>query len=280
MISVCLVALLCGAPASPHLPRALFAASQVAGEAEADGANERQSSQLRRPLATSQAQDQPDVDFRQFHETLGWNFTRGLFAVDNVWPLVIGAGSALAVIPIDEELSDELRGRVDELGDTGHVVGNPVTVAVSVAALVVAAPLTDNRTFRAFSYSLAQAQILDSALKYGLKFAASRTRPNGENDNSFPSGHTSATFAFATVAGHYYGKKVSIPAYTIAALVGASRIEKGKHFLSDVVFGATLGYLAGQIAVRGTEHTAAGPRITLHPVVGFGRSGIMARLRF
>jgi len=222
----------------------------------------------------------PDVDFSSFFTTLGWNFTRGLFSTANLLPLVIGGGTALAVLPFDDEISDELRGRATELGDSGNIVGSPVTIGVSVGAMLLAVPFTENRRFRAFAFSLAQAHIVDTGLKYALKSAVSRTRPNGENENAFPSGHTVSTFAVATVAGHYYGTKVSVPAYTIAALVGVSRIENGKHYLSDVIFGATLGYIAGRTAVRGTERSLARQRMTLQPVVGWGRTGLVARWVF
>ena len=202
-------------------------------------------------------------------------------SVDNLLPLIIGGGTALAVHPFDDEISDELRGQVNELGESGNIVGSPITIGVTVGALVLAAPHTENRRFRAFAFSLAQAQIVDSGLKYALKSTVSRARPSGENHNAFPSGHTSGTFAFATVAGHYYGKKVSILAYTVAALVGVSRIENGKHFLSDVVFGAALGYIAGRTAVlRGTDRSLTPQRVALFPVVGWGRTGLVAHLRF
>ena len=265
MISGCLVALLCGAlPLDETFDRPLV--EERAGPIT--------------QTAQTPSHDEVDVDFKRFHETLGWTFTRGLISTENLWPFVIGAGASLAAVPIDEELSDELRGRFDEWGEIGHFIGHPVTIAASVGVLVVAAPLTENRRFRAFSYSLVQAQILDSTLTYGLKAAVSRTRPNGENNNAFPSGHAGATFAFATVAGHYYGKKVSIPGYVIASVVGASRIEKGKHYLSDVIFGATLGYITGRTAVRGTEGTFLPDRITFHPMLGHGRSGVIAQVRF
>ena len=270
MIGVCLVALLCSAPAAPQILD-LAAASEI----------------LNTPVSVSTQQvspqrdeDETDVDFRRFHETLGWNFVHGLVSRDNLWALVVGGGTSLAAVTVDDELSDELRGRFNGLGDVGHFIGHPVMIASSVAGLVAVAPLTDNRRFRTFAYTLAQAQILDSAVKYGLKAAVSRTRPNGENDNAFPSGHTSATFAFATVADHYYGKKVSIPGYVIAAIVGVSRIEKGKHYLSDVLFGATLGYITGRTAVRGTERTSKQERVTFHPVVGYGRAGVLALVQF
>ncbi len=228
----------------------------------------------------SASQREPDVDFRKFHGALAWNFTRGLAGSANLWPLAIGAAGALAATPIDDEVSDEFRGELDALGDSGHIVGSPIAIAASTGALLLAAPFTQDGRFRSFAFSLAQAQILDGALKYGLKAAVSRTRPNGENENSFPSGHTSGTFAFATVAGHYYGRRVGIPAYVVAALVGASRVEKGKHFPSDVIFGATLGYIAGRTAIRGTDRVGSPSRFTVHPVVGAGRVQIFAQRVF
>ena len=68
--------------------------------------------------------------------------------------------------------------------------------------------------------------------------------------------------------------------YAVAALVGVSRIEKGKHFVSDVVFGAALGYIAGRTAVRGTDRSLTPQRVALFPVVGWGRTGLTAQWVF
>ena len=288
MITACLLgAALCGSPVSGQAtPPSRSASTPVLSGVVVpvrlpEPAGAERSQPLARPvIGQSGSQAVPDVDFSSFFSTLGWNFTRGLFSTENLLPLGIGGGTALAVHPIDDEISDELRGQANELGESGHIVGNPVTIGVSVAAMLLAVPFAENRRFRAFAFSLAQAHIIDTGLKYPVKAAVSRTRPNGANENAFPSGHTSATFAFATVAGHYYGKKVSIPAYTVAALVGLSRIEQGKHFLSDVIFGATLGYIAGRTAVRGTERSLERQRMTLHPIVGWGRAGFLTEWRF
>ena len=259
-------ATLCGGPvSSPASPSAGSHAPPVL-------------SGIRSPVAT--ADPDLDVEFSSFFSTLVWNFTHGLVSTDNLLPLALGGGAALAVHPIDDEVTARLRGDSRALGDAGHLVGHPVTIIVSLAGALAAAPFTENRRFRAFAFTLAQAQLVDSTLQYALKTTVSRTRPNGENDNAFPSGHTSATFAFATVAGHYYGKKVSLPAYTLVALVGASRIEKGKHYLSDVVFGATVGYIAGRTAVRGTARSRERQRMTLLPVVGWDRAGLIALWTF
>lgn len=78
--------------------------------------------------------------------------------------------------------------------------------------------------------------------------AIKRNRPNGKNDDSFPSIH--AAYAFATAAyiddmyGEKYGWKAKLPAYGIAAFIGLSRIDKGEHFASDVLAGMAIGILA------------------------------------
>lgn len=79
-----------------------------------------------------------------------------------------------------------------------------------------------------------------------LKLATGRQRPDRSNTRSFPSGHTSHSFAVAAVARELFGPRVGRPAYTLAAIVALSRIQDNKHHLSDVLFGAGLGTLVGR----------------------------------
>jgi membrane-associated phospholipid phosphatase len=69
---------------------------------------------------------------------------------------------------------------------------------------------------------------------------------------SFPSGHTSAAFAVATVFAKRYPNHrwVRWAAYGLAALIGFSRVPLESHFPSDVFFGAVLGYAIASHAVR------------------------------
>lgn len=59
---------------------------------------------------------------------------------------------------------------------------------------------------------------------------------------SFPSGHATNVFAFATaVAGHYDSWLVPTIVYTIATGVAFSRVNDRAHFPSDVLAGALIG---------------------------------------
>ena len=67
-------------------------------------------------------------------------------------------------------------------------------------------------------------------------------------DPSFPSGHTSASFAAAT-AIYAINKKWGIAAYIFAAVMGFSRLYLGVHFPTDVVCGAIVGTAAAKVAL-------------------------------
>ena len=94
-----------------------------------------------------------------------------------------------------------------------------------------------------------------------LKNLFTRTRPwlvvegltalVAEHDpNSFPSGHTSASFAAATALYRHVPRKWGILALVAAALMGLSRLYVGVHFPSDVIVGVLVGGFCGWAAVR------------------------------
>jgi hypothetical protein len=99
-----------------------------------------------------------------------------------------------------------------------------------------------------------------------------RTRPDGSDNRSFPSGHTSAAFALASVAEQHYGWKVGAAAYAAAAAMGASRLMEDKHYLSDVVAGATIGYMVGTATVRVNGESLPG---TVAPVAVWSVSPVL-----
>lgn len=63
---------------------------------------------------------------------------------------------------------------------------------------------------------------------------------------SFPAAHAMHIFAMAAILGRV-NKLYKVPAYTVASLVGFSRIYLMVHYFSDVLFGAVFGILCGEI---------------------------------
>jgi membrane-associated phospholipid phosphatase len=105
------------------------------------------------------------------------------------------------------------------------------------------------------------ASVIGSLTTSVFKGIAGRARPNSGlgphhwnlfgGDQSFPSGHATGAFAFASViAGHYDSPWVATTAYTIASLVGVARIEQDAHWASDVVAGGLIGGLIGHHLVE------------------------------
>lgn len=74
-----------------------------------------------------------------------------------------------------------------------------------------------------------------------LKHIIQKPRPDGSDNFSFPSGHTTSAFTGAAFIQRRYGWKYGIPAYVLSSYVGYTRIQARKHDSWDVLAGATIG---------------------------------------
>jgi membrane-associated phospholipid phosphatase len=95
------------------------------------------------------------------------------------------------------------------------------------------------------------------------------------NYTSFPSGHTTAAFAIASVLAHGYKDKiwVGLTSYTVATLVGLSRIHDSKHWATDAIAGAALGTFIGTTLSK--INFADHPKFSISPlpsIEGYGLS--------
>jgi membrane-associated phospholipid phosphatase len=79
----------------------------------------------------------------------------------------------------------------------------------------------------------------------GLKHTVHEERPDGSDNLSFPSGHSSRSFAAAASLHKRYGWEIGIPAHAVAGFVGFARVKAKKHYLHDVIAGAAIGEAAG-----------------------------------
>jgi undecaprenyl-diphosphatase len=144
-----------------------------------------------------------------------------------------------------------MRAHVDEylslLSDLGKGAG---WVAAAIALLVWgenrdrrAAVATTGAMFAAIG--LAQGPV-KSLVRRKRPWALKTVRVVGPKtaDFSFPSGHTSGSFAAATALATFYPERAPL-VLTAAAAVGASRIYLGHHYVSDVLAGAGFGSAVG-----------------------------------
>ncbi|MDR0767527.1 MAG: phosphatase PAP2 family protein [Methanosarcinales archaeon] len=65
---------------------------------------------------------------------------------------------------------------------------------------------------------------------------------------SFPSGHTATAFAAAAVAVYHF-RKWAIPIFSLAVIMGLSRIYLLVHYPSDVIAGAIIGILSAVFVI-------------------------------
>ena len=89
-----------------------------------------------------------------------------------------------------------------------------------------------------------------------LKGQADRTRPDGSDNRSFPSGHASTAGAFTTLSmrniscmslSRSFERYINLAFYGIAAGTAWARVEARQHYPSDVLTGYAIGHLASAI---------------------------------
>lgn len=237
-------------------------------------------------LAVSPAAAGDGGDGRRTLKRLPANIGRSLLAVpsaDNLGPFIAGGMAASAASFFDEDARDAMTGQL-EWSETLETAGGPVYSAIFVAGIFTAGRFTrPGGRFRAMGYDMLDAAVVNTAWSSVLKEIAGRERPNGQDDKSFPSGHTANAFALATVAERHYGWKVGVPAYALAGLMGVSRMNEDKHWLSDVVAGAALGLVVGRTVVRSNNRSAA--RLaraawSVAPVVAHRARGVRVAVSF
>jgi hypothetical protein len=208
------------------------------------------------------------TSLKRFPQNLGRNFL-AMFSTKNIAPLLVGSASTGIISIWDEDIQQHfsVKDGSSSVGKVGSVLGSLYVAAPVVGGLLFAGNRSENDRFRSFTYSLAQALVLDQGLNQGMKFAIGRTRPDRSNDQSFPSGHASTSFMIATIVQRYYGWKAGILGYGVASFISVARLRDNKHWASDVTAGATLGYIVGSSVSRRTGISIRGTKLSISPNV-------------
>lgn len=160
---------------------------------------------------------------------------------------------------------------VRALRPLAKMADEPPLAALATATLALGAVLRRPVLVRSGARMLAS-QLVATGMKTVAKAGVDRARPgtaaapevgkgHGTADgdrNAFPSGHTAGAVAMAQAVAHE-APGVAAPARGMAALASALQVPRGAHYVSDVIAGAAIGWLAERIAgvaMRAAERLA------------------------
>ncbi len=260
MIRIALSLLLCVAPA-------LSAAQQI------------QSPDSRAALDSLNVRAAPHI-IASFPGALA-SSTVALASLGNLAPFLAGTGLTLTARPFDHEVQGALADRVEGVGDLGDAIGHGLVVTGGTLGLFAAGQIAPAGRFRRVTFDLAQGLVINGALTGIFKRSFGRQRPDSTNSRSFPSGHTSTAFTWATVLTRHFGPEVGIPATLVATYIAVSRVEDNEHFFSDIVAGGVLGYVVGRTVSRFASESGGGEgRLSITPFAGRRHGGVHLQLTF
>ncbi|MEL7168507.1 MAG: phosphatase PAP2 family protein [Bacteroidota bacterium] len=212
------------------------------------------------------AQDGPGVD--RFLRWAGQDALAFVRATGATLPVIALAGSALVptATNLDAPIGDGLRGEPEgALGvflEVGDRLGER-KMAVPVVALFGVSLFTDNERFQDAAFTSMQSALYASGVTMGLKSLVGRARPYTDDGSfnfaplspsrdyySFPSGHTTLSFAVVTPWVMYYPGPVTYSLLAVSAGTAVARISKDEHWATDVLAGAAIGAFTGVFLAR------------------------------
>ncbi|HXJ42029.1 MAG TPA: phosphatase PAP2 family protein [Bryobacteraceae bacterium] len=211
---------------------------------------------------------------------------------DAGWWAGLGAITAAAIVT-DRRTTHALENSAGQVrwGNNISKIGAVYTIAPEVAGFYLWGVVADNQKARETSVLAGEALLDGFIVVEVLKAAAGRNRPNAaqhpgnffDGGASFPSGHSLATFALASVIAHEYGNRKWVPwvAYGLAGVVGTARFGARQHYASDVIAGSAMGFFIGRYVVNTHQAHAGHHHAALAPIVqpSTGTYGLSVSLR-
>jgi len=212
---------------------------------------------------------------------------KGLANWHNAALLTVALAGAIGMRQdLDEQILDKTARHPERWGKGSRVLGNLGEPQFQIPVLLSLYGLSLNQQdaeLHDLSSSLISAYTITGLSTLAVKGVVNSDRPSLDWNGGkfgFPSYHTASSFALAAVVDEYHGPKAGLPAYALAGLIGWSRLDERDHDLSDVFFGAAMGYVIGK-SIAG-RHLRGDSRVRIipyaHPTEG--TSGLILDLLF
>ncbi len=201
-------------------------------------------------------------------------------------PFLVGIGLTLTAAlsrdstgePLQKDISeDQPLGSWSKFGDLmGLLIPNAVYYGSMKTHFYISKSEESNLNAQIMFKATLYTQLVTQILKYSTR----ESRPNRKDRKSFPSGHTSSAFAFASSVGAIHGWEWGIPAYAVATFVGISRMNDNAHWLHDVIGGAAIGIGYGLGITYLYKKEKINSDLTIYPILKKDTTGLALNYSF
>lgn len=240
---------------------------------------------------------------------LGSNYFKGIFTdaryaltsplrwdKDDWITTSIVAGVTGVFFVLDDEINEDVKNirssTTDDISSVFEPFGNAAFTIPVMMGFYFYGNFWENEKVERTALLAAESFLVTSLFTGALKVMMGRTRPfDGvsadefkgptTSNNAFPSGHTATAFAIATVVANEYEHIPLIAplSYGIATMTGYSRMNDNKHWASDVVFAAALGYFTSKTILK-LHSNKKGRHFTIYPRADSRGGGLVLSTQF
>jgi len=186
---------------------------------------------------------------------------------------LVFTGAFFADAPVRQWMQAHQGRTADMVMHASNRMGDKKVVLSMNAALLGTGYLIDDPGLKRTSWNAVKSILSTALITEGLKYGFGRSRPytgagprkfspfppNRHAFKSLPSGHTSVAFAFFTPFAEQYSRWI----YLLPASTALSRVYKDKHWGSDVVLGAAIGFFTGYFF----QHKNESVEVSLNKIV-------------
>jgi membrane-associated phospholipid phosphatase len=186
---------------------------------------------------------------------------------------LVFTGAFLADAPMRDWVQSNQGPTADVFMNAGNRLGDKEVVLSMNAVLLGTGYLIDDMGLKTTSWNAVKSILSTAVITEGLKYTFGRSRPytgagprefspippNRHALKSLPSGHASVAFAFFTPFAEKYSRWI----YLLPASTAISRVYKDKHWGSDVVLGAAIGFFTGYFF----QHKDQSVEVSLNKIV-------------